>query len=210
MARFSQSHSGRRGGRAAAVFAIVFVAVACGLAVFTPEPPIAHASLVRALALEDLTRKADMIVLGTPTEQQARRHIDGKLIVTDYSVQVDQALKGDAKRGKAIVMTVLGGTLDGIAVQVPGEAGLELGKRVLLFLYRAPMSGDLRAVGMSQGVMPLVTTGGQTMVQPGGSGAALVELGSDGQMHDAPPALMAPQPLGDLLDRITKIVASQK
>src|SRR5262249_44827978 len=128
MARSSQSHPSRRARRLRATLGIALAAVASGLGLLASEPHAAQASLRRALALEDLTRKAGGIVLGVATEQHARRHIDGKMIVTDFSVQVERALKGDAKAGKTIVTTVLGGTLNGIAMQVPGEAGLELGK----------------------------------------------------------------------------------
>jgi hypothetical protein len=169
----------------------------------------ARASVVLALSLEDLTRKAELIVLGVPTEQQARRHLDGKLIVTDVRVRVDDVLKGSAKRGQTVLATVLGGKLDGVALQVPGEAHLPLGQRLLLFLYRAPASGDLRVVGMSQGVLALTQQGSTTMVLPGGNGSALVQPGSDGKLRDAPDALMQPQPLGDLLDRIRQLVTAQ-
>ena len=169
----------------------------------------ARASVVLALSLEELTRKAELIVLGVATEQQARRHFDGKLIVTDISLRADDVLKGPAKRGQTVVATVLGGKLDGLALQVPGEASLPLGQRLLVFLYRAPASGDLRVVGMSQGVLALSQQGNSTMVTPGGNGAALVQPGNDGTLRDAPDALMQPQPLGALLDRIRGLVAAQ-
>jgi hypothetical protein len=172
-------------------------------------PESARASVVLALSLEDLTRKADVIVLGVPIEQQARAQGHGKLIVTDVSVRVDDVLKGAAKSGQNVVATLLGGTLDGLALQVPGEASLTIGQRVLIFLQRTPASGELHVVGMSQGVLALAQQGNSTLVMPGGSGAALVQPGSDGQLRDAPDALMQPQPLGDLLDRIRKLVAVQ-
>ena len=128
----------------------------------------ARASVVLALSLEELTRKAELIVLGVATEQQARRHFDGKLIVTDVSLRVDDVLKGSAKRGQTVVTTLLGGKLDGLALQVPGEANLPVGQRLLVFLYHAPASGDLRVVGMSQGALALSQSGNTTMVSPGG------------------------------------------
>jgi hypothetical protein len=136
-------------------------------------------------------------------------HIDGKMIVTDVTLKVEDVLKGQAQAASTLVVTVLGGKLDGLGLEIPGEAGFALGKRVLAFLYRSQVSGDLRVVGMSQGVLPLVQQGTTTMVLPGGGGAALVDRGSDGVLHDAPPAFMQPLPLGDLLDRIRGIVRVQ-
>jgi hypothetical protein len=125
------------------------------------------------------------------------------------SVRVDDVLKGSAKQGQSVVATLLGGTLDGLALQVPGEASLTIGQRLLIFLQRMPANGELHVVGMSQGVLALTQQGKSTLVMPGGGGAALVQSGSDGQLRDAPAALMQAQPLGDLLDRIRKLVATQ-
>ena len=174
---------------------------------FAVAPRAAHASVVKALSLEELTRKSNEILVGIATEQQSRRHIDGKLIVTDFSLQVEQVLKGDTKRGEQAIVTVMGGKLDGVGLQVPGEANFAIGQRVIAFLYRAPRSGDLRVVGMAQGVMPIkLQPDGSTMVLPG-SGAALLDT-ETGKMTEHPEA--APQALPLLLDRIRKIVASQK
>jgi hypothetical protein len=180
----------------------------------------ALASVVKALSLEELTRKADLIVVGVGAEAQARRNDDGRLIVTDVSVDVQQVLKGAAKPGEDVIVTLLGGNLDGLGLRVPGEASIPIGKPALLFLYRSGPGGrDLRVVGMAQGVMamqpsepgkvsePGTSTGTGTMVIiPGGSGSELVERGSDGKLSAAPPALLRPEPAAKVLDRISKIV----
>jgi hypothetical protein len=145
---------------------IGFVAVAAVTvvgAVLAPAPR-AQASVVQALSLEELTHKAEVIVLGTATERQSRYGIDGKLIVTDVSMKVETALKGDVKAGSTLVATVLGGRIDDVALQVPGEANLPVGQRVIAFLYHSPASGDLRVVGMAQGVLALVQKNQTTMV----------------------------------------------
>src|SRR5689334_11742492 len=77
--------------------------LACGLMLLLGVALLAgaaRASVVLALSLEDLTRKAELVVVGVATEQQARRHMDGKLIVTDVSVKVQDVLKGSAKPGQ--------------------------------------------------------------------------------------------------------------
>jgi hypothetical protein len=169
----------------------------------------ARASVMLALSLEDLTRKADLIELVVPTERQSRMDGDGKLIVTDVSLRVEQSLKGGGKPGQTLVATLLGGRIEQLALQVPGEASLPIGQRLLVFLQRAPKNGELHVVGMSQGVLTLSQQGGATMVLPGGSGAELMQRGSDGALHGAPDALLQPQPLGQLLDRIRSLVAAQ-
>jgi hypothetical protein len=172
-------------------------------------PARASASLVLALSLEDMTRRADVIALVSAVGTQARREKNGSLIVTDVSLQVETALKGRGlEPGSRIVATVLGGKLDDLALQVPGEANFALGQRVIVFLQRSQVSSELRVVGMSQGVLPLFERGGTTLVAPGGQSSELVEAGSDGELRPAPSALLQPQPLGELLDRIRRLVQS--
>jgi hypothetical protein len=190
----------RIAGAAAALGALTCLALFAGQV---------RASVVRSLSLEELTKRADEIVVGIPTEQQSRRHIDGKLIVTDFSLQTETVLKGESKAGETTVITVLGGKLDGIGLQVPGEAGMAIGQRVIAFLYRAPRSGDLRVVGMSQGVMPIQPQpNGTSLVMPS-SGAALVDPGT-GDMKETSGALAQPEPLPVFLQRISKIVTGVK
>ncbi len=181
----------------------------CGLGAGLMPPRSAHASVVLALSLEDLTRKADLIAIVVPTEQQSRMRDDQHLIVTDVSLRLEQVLKGDLKPGQTAVATLLGGRIGQLALQVPGEASLPVGQRVLVFLQHAPPEGELHAVGMSQGVMALSQQGRTTLVMPGGNGAALMVPAANGALQDAPDALMQPQPLGALLDRIRGLVAAQ-
>jgi hypothetical protein len=169
--------------------------------------PTALASVVRALSLQDLTGKADVIAVVVPRDSQTRRGASSSLIVTDVSLEVETPLKGNFKRGERIVATVLGGRQGDLALQVPGEASFEVGSRVIVFLYRAPSSAELRVVGMSQGVMPLVARPDGTMVAAGGQGAALVEPGPEGSLKNGEPAFDQPQPLGDVLTRIRGLVA---
>lgn len=174
-------------------------------------PSPAQASVVQALSLSQLTYKSDEILIAVPVEQRARRHVDGKLIVTDVTLSVQDVLKGERKPGQSAVATVLGGKLEteAVALQVPGEASFQLGERVLVFLHRAPHSGDLRVVGMSQGVLPLRESAASWMVVPGGGGAALVDRGADRSLREAGPALSEPQPLADVVRRIRTLVEQQ-
>lgn len=166
-----------------------------------------EASVVRALSLEELTGKADLIAVVVPRDSRTRRDKRGSLIVTDVGLEVETPLKGKLKTGERIVATLLGGREGDLALQVPGEASFEVGSRVIAFLYRGQTSAELRVVGMSQGVMPLLAMPGGTMVTAGGQGAALVEPGPEGTLKDAEPAFDKPQPLGDLLTRIRALVA---
>jgi hypothetical protein len=179
----------------------------CFAAVLALPPHGALASVVRALSLEELTGKADVIAVVVARDSRARRDTSGSLIVTDVGLEVETPLKGQLKSGEHIVATLLGGRQGDLALQVPGEASLEIGSRVIVFLYRTPTSAELRVVGMSQGVMPLFARRDGTMVGAGGQGAALVEPGPEGSLNAGEPAFDQPQPLGDVLTRIRALVA---
>jgi hypothetical protein len=188
-----------------APWALLVVALWCGLSA------LASASTVKSLSLEQLAQKSVLIVVGVAEEAQARRHVDGKLIVTDVGVRVERVLKGDAKPGSVIVTTLLGGELDGIGLSVPGEASLPKGGRSLLFLYRAGRSKDLRVVGMAQGALPIeARPDGVQMVIPSSGDSALVDRGSDGALRPAPAALLQPEPMDSVVARVQQIVAAQK
>ncbi len=172
--------------------------------------PAAHGSVVRALSMEQLVQRADHIVLAVAEEKQSRRHHDGRMIVTDVSLRVEQVLKGETKAGSVLIATCLGGKLETVALQVPGEATFALGERAVVFL-RTQDDGQLRVVGMSQGMMPVAQQAQTTMVIPGGSHAALVEQDAEtGKLEPAKPALVAPTPLTSVLSEIAALVARQQ
>jgi hypothetical protein len=174
--------------------------------------PQAEASVVRALSLQDLVERADHVVIAVPEEKQSRRHDDGRLIVTDVSLRVKRVLKGDAKVGGVLIATRLGGKLETIALQVPGEATFEIGAEVLVFLRGIgdPADRQLRVVGMSQGVMLVERKGETPMVMPGGAHAALMQPSDSGRLEPGEPAVREPTELELLLLRISALVEAEK
>jgi hypothetical protein len=105
-----------------------------------------------------------------------------------------------------LVVTLLGGVLDGVALQVPGEASLPPGERMLLFLRKSQPSGDLRVVGMAQGALGLEqgTSGWTVLPTPGH--AALVLPNDSGSLEPAAPAVEQKLPLTDLVSQIAALV----
>lgn len=168
----------------------------------------AAASVVIALDLGELVHEADQVLVVTALREEARREAQGGLIVTDVELRVEESLKGDARAGSVVVATRLGGVVGKVALQVPGEANFTLGERAVVFLRRH--ASELRVVGMAQGILPLRGEGAQTMVLPGGGGAALVERDDDGQLVAAPSAMKTERPLSDVLSEIRRLVAADK
>jgi hypothetical protein len=165
----------------------------------------AHATISRALSLPELVDRADHVVLATCVDARAFR--DGRRrIVTDYTVRVDEAVKGEARPGTTLTMRSLGGVIGDLGMRVEGEPHLTVGERYLLFLRALPDGRTLRPVGMSQGVMPVRDEGGIPTVQPGGGGMTLRQRVRGGQLVPAPPALLHPEPFPELRERMREMV----
>lgn len=169
----------------------------------------AHATISEALSLEELVGLADHVVVATAVGERARRDARGR-IVTDYTVRVEEVMKGDARPGATLVMTRLGGVLGDLGMRVEGEPSLEVGERYVLFLDRLSDGRTLRPVGMSQGVMPVQDRGGEPTVLPGGGGLALVRRVQGGQLVPAPAAILHATPLTELRDRVERIEGDRR
>lgn len=165
----------------------------------------ARATVSQALSLSELVNRADLVVVATCVDHRASWD-ERRRIVTDYSVRVDEALKGDISPGEMLTMRRLGGVLGDLGMRIEGEPHLETGQRYLLFLRIASDAPFTRPVGMSQGVMTVNERQGSWMVQPGGSGLTLMERARGGQLVPAPPALLHPEPLDRLRQRVEGMI----
>lgn len=103
---------------------------------FFASPPPAWPASARALGLEEMADVADDIVLGRVVNSRPRW--EGKLIVTQSVVRVEEWLKG--RRGRKIKVRQLGGTavhpVLGAAVSMTASSSVVLrpGEEVLLFV----------------------------------------------------------------------------
>lgn len=167
-----------------------------------------HATVIEALSMRELVAGAHVIAQVEVIAQAARMD-ELDRIVTDVTVRVDEPLYGARAfsgmgSGTELVLTRLGGELDGLGLRVEGEPTFVTGESVLLFAHT--LRGELHAVGMSQGVMPIeVPAGGVPRVLPGGAGLALVAPGHGGRLP-ASPALTAPRALPDVLDEVRALI----
>src|SRR5215470_7036233 len=144
----------------------------------------AHHAVLRS-NLEEMTVAADRVFLGTCTAvQETERMIaQGMMPVTDYTFQVERAIKGNLPA--VVTFTQLGHaarpatgkggeiTMHGQAVTpasfIHGMSQYTVGERIILFLVPESKSGRVtHPVGMDQGAFRVTTleTGGQ-MVRNG-------------------------------------------
>jgi hypothetical protein len=129
----------------------VVVAATCGLLIEKP----AHASVARALRLEELTQRSRHVLVGEPldaysawTRIGARKHI-----VTYTRIRTHEVLAGRDPQDSEVLVRTLGGRVGELGELVHGEALLQLGERSVLFVM--PSRDTLTVTGMAQGHYPL-------------------------------------------------------
>ncbi|MEZ4473757.1 MAG: hypothetical protein R3F60_23795 [bacterium] len=109
----------------------------------------ASATIVQSLSLDDMSRKADVIVHGTVVEQATAWNDTRSRIYTVTTVEVKERLKG--KGETRIRIRQLGGTVDGITQSIVGNARLSVGEEVVVFLTQDAEKGLHYVIGMAQG-----------------------------------------------------------
>jgi hypothetical protein len=164
----------------------------CGLLLVLVVTSKVSATTVVELSLEQLVGKADTIVVATVGEQLSHWNKRGH-IVTDVELEVQQTLKGYASEGEPLTVTTQGGTVGDIIMKVEGSPRFVSGATILVFLREVPSLGELRVVGMSQGIRYLYDGPYGQMILPGGEGLNLLEseysedsVGNAGSSHETP------------------------
>lgn len=102
---------------------------------------------MRTLSIEDLTRKADMIVLGTVLQQESAWDAQHTVISTIVTLAVELTLAGPPV--EVVPLQVTGGSVGKIGMRTSIDAVFRDGERVLVFLNTRAVPNTL--VGMQQG-----------------------------------------------------------
>ena len=89
--------------------------------------------------LSGMTARSSAIVIGTVRQSACYLASDGRLIATDFQVQVEEAVKGDLRPGEGVVVQMRGGRVvfDGSVVaetRIRETVPLRQGARYVLFL----------------------------------------------------------------------------
>ncbi|HEX2062458.1 MAG TPA: matrixin family metalloprotease, partial [Thermoanaerobaculia bacterium] len=104
-----------------AVAVVVFLLAAVSLSAATFQAP----------ADADLLGRADLVVVARVSGATVRETAD-RMIFTDHRLEVEEVLKGNA--APSIVVSELGGFVNGHGIAVPGSASYAPGTRVVAFL----------------------------------------------------------------------------
>jgi hypothetical protein len=105
------------------------------------------ATTVQRLTLDDMIKKAHTIVQGRVRNASPHWSADGRLIVTTYTLDVKETIKGRALR--SIDVTVVGGRIGNQGLFVSGMPSFDTGEEAVVFVEN---SGNYSTVvGLSQG-----------------------------------------------------------
>jgi len=116
---------------------------------------LAWSSTFKPIALSRLVERSPLVVVATPVSRTSHWVMIGtrSRLVTDFTLEVSWTLRGQEVTGNDIVVRLLGGSANGLAQIVYGEARLVVGQTSLLFLV-PDKGGTLRVSGMAQGQFP--------------------------------------------------------
>lgn len=103
----------------------------------------------RALQTAELTRQADLVVVGKVADMRSSWNPGRTRIQTAVTVAVDQQLKGNAGGGSLTILTP-GGEVDGVGEYYSHTARFTKDEHVVVFARRSP-DGTLRVTGGEQG-----------------------------------------------------------
>lgn len=110
-------------------------------------PLAARATTVERLTLDDLVKKANKIVVGRVNGTRTYWANNGKLILTGYTIEVQETIKGQASR--TIEVTTIGGTIGDVTLHVAGMPSFERGESAVVFLENSGVYSTV--VGLGQG-----------------------------------------------------------
>jgi hypothetical protein len=173
--------------------------VALWLCLAATVASVGATTLTRA-SLDDLIEKSTAIVRGRVVS--ASPAIRGSAIYTSVKIQVLERWKG-SQEGQVEVI-VPGGTAGGLRETVTGAPDLVVGTEYVLFLWTGPRTRVTQLLGLSQGVLDLMTNSkGETVVVRSTVDATLLDSSNGKQVRHEPMQMR----LNDFSSRVTKTLS---
>jgi hypothetical protein len=162
---------------------------------------VCSATTIEPRTVEELTRDSSDVLVGTAGTPRCVWNAAHTIIYTVTNVQIEQALKG--KKSGSIVVTQMGGTLDGVHTKVAGVRQFQTGERDALFLRPSvDMPGTYVITGLMQGRFAITISNGQEVASNGISGVTTYDR-STGELREFSGAEM---PLQQLKSRVKRAV----
>ena len=172
----------------------------------------AHASVVVARSIEELSIDADAIVRAQVVGQQSVWGEESRRIYTYTELEVTESWYPENSIKGRVVVRTLGGVVGSVGMRVSGVAKFRRNEDVLLFLVKDSLNKtDYRVIGMSQGKFHVEHLAGKHVAQPNVAGLAFARRTPDGTMSVDPKEQgLKTMPLSELRERVKKALARKK
>jgi hypothetical protein len=149
-----------------------FVALIISAAIAIPSA----AATVRRLELDEVRARAESVFSGQVVGVSARLDSEGKMVWTDYRIEVSESLSG-RDPGSVTTLSFAGGTAGGLSLGIPGVPELREGDHYVFFLEPRPDRSKpaiVPTVGWGQGLYRIVKV-------DDGAGAPSALVSADGE-----------------------------
>lgn len=113
---------------------------------------VTQATIMKEASIENMTKDADLIIIGRVEVIDCRWVQNGKMIHTFVTISIESLIKGSLDR-KSIIVEVPGGIVGEITAMAMGEAKFYPKEEIILFLRKNRIipSTTYFVVGMCQG-----------------------------------------------------------
>lgn len=108
---------------------------------------LSQATTVERLNLDSLVKKAHKIVVGKVRNSRTYWSDNGKLILTNYTIDVEETIKGEASR--TVELTTIGGTIGNLTLHVAGMPSFSKDESAVVFVESSGSYSTV--VGLDQG-----------------------------------------------------------
>lgn len=181
--------------------ALVLAALLAPCGVVVLRTSLAHAAVVVPLSREALVRQSDLVVRCTVVSRKSGWNVQRTQILTWTTLRVDEYLKG---AGPAeLTLRQLGGEVDGLVTEVPGDAHVLPGERAVLFLRRG--DGVVFLTALAQAAYLVTEKDGASFAERDLTGLSFARW-EGGAMKTVEPPREAREPLADLVRSVRSFV----
>jgi hypothetical protein len=108
---------------------------------------VCQATTVERLNLDGLVKKANRIVVGKVRSSRTYWSNNGKLILTNYTIDVQETMKGQAR--STVELTTIGGKIGDVTLHVSGMPVFAKGEDAVVFVENTGAYSTV--VGLGQG-----------------------------------------------------------
>jgi hypothetical protein len=173
---------------------LVLGALAGALSPAVLAPREAHAAVVVPLSREALVRQSDVVVRCAAVARKSAWNAQHTQILTWTTLRVDEYLKGSGPT--ELTLRQLGGEVEGVTTEIPGDAHVGPGERAVLFLRRG--DGVVFLTALAQAAYLVTEKGGTSFASRDLSGLSFARW-EGGSMKAAEAPLEQAEPLADLV-----------